>query len=257
MGAAKIVTRTIGLTAAAGVALLGVEAYLVATKKYLRAESAVPVGGRFGRDADPPLAFGVVGDSTSAGVGAGAPGFAYPTFLAERLAATGLRVDLHCFGVVGAVVADALADQVPRAEAAKLDLILVLVGAIDVIKLTPLTRFQRGYSEILDRLTATGATVVVSGLPDMRARSFLEPLRRIAGARGRHLSRVVEAEATTRGLAFAPLADLTGGYFADPPDGAYSSDDFHPGPAGYEAWADAIFPTLDAALAARQISQSG
>ena len=246
-----MVGRTVGLAAAGFVALLGGEALAAALRDYLPTDPALVVGGTFGRTTDPHLVFAVLGDSTAAGVGAGTAELAYPTLLAERLAAAGRHVELHGFGVSGAKVRDVLAVQLPKAEALRPDLVFVGIGGNDVIRLTTVPRFRAEYGEMLDRLQARDSTVVVGSIPDMRVRAFLEPLRRVSGWRGRRLSRAIEAEASTRGVPVVPMAELTGRFFIEHPELAYdSSDDLHPGPAGYESWAEAIAPALLEALAA-------
>lgn len=81
----------------------------------------------------------------------------------------------------------------------------------------------------------------------MRAPAFLEPLRSIAGWRGRAVTATIEETAEESNVTVVPLAERTRDFFLDHPDEAYSSDNFHPGPAGYERWANAFFPeVLDA-----------
>ncbi len=241
-----------GLVAAGFVALLGSEALAAALRDYLPTDPALAIGGIFGLTTDPHLVFAVLGDSTAAGVGAGTPEFAYPTLLAERLAAAGWHVELLGFGVSGAKVRDVLTVQLPKAEAARPDLVFVGIGGNDVIRLTSIPRFRAEYGEMLDRLMATGATVVVGSMPDMRVRAFLEPLRRVSGWRGRSLGRAIETVALKREVPVVPMAERTGRFFLEHPELAYdSSDDLHPGPAGYESWAEAIGPALLEALASR------
>ena len=186
----------------------------------------------------------MLGDSTAAGLGAGDPKHAYATFLSERLGERGWRVELTAFGVSGARVHDVLEEQVPLAVKEEPDLIFVGIGANDSTHLTSLDSVERDMGELIDRLKETGATLVVAGPPDMRAAAWLEPLRSIVGWRGRAVADRIETAAQERGVPVVQLAELAGPYFASNPEDAYASDDFHPGPGGYRAWADAIFPVL-------------
>jgi lysophospholipase L1-like esterase len=86
----------------------------------------------------------------------------------------------------------------------------------------------------------------------MRAAAWLEPLRSLAGWRGRLVADRIEQVALERGVPVVQLAEQAGPYFASNPDDAYAADDFHPGPGGYRAWADAIFPVLLSALEGRE-----
>jgi lysophospholipase L1-like esterase len=238
-----------GCLVAATAGVLGVEVYLALNHDFLPTSPALEIGGTFGPSDGPRVSFVVLGDSTAAGVGAGSAARAYPTLLADALARAGYRVELVGLGVSGARVADLVSDQVPRAVAADPDLVFIGIGANDATHFTRMGDVERDMAAALDSLRArTAATVVVAGAPDMRAALFLEPLRTIVGWRGRRVAATIEEVARDRGVATVPLAERTGPYFVDDPEEHYSADDFHPSAAGYERWADAIFPELQAAL---------
>ena len=234
--------------AAAFAALLGVEIYLAYSREYLPTTPPLELGGSFGPRAGEPLRFTVLGDSTAAGLGAGSPQHAYATVLSERLGERGWRVELTAFGMSGARVADVLNDQVPSAIEADPDLIFVGIGANDSTHLTSLDDVERDMGRLIDQLSETDATLVVAGPPDMRADAWLEPLRSIVGWRGRRVADRIEAAARERGVPTVQLAEEAGPFFASNPEEAYAEDMFHPGPGGYRAWADAIFPVLIEAL---------
>ncbi|MGH2756583.1 MAG: SGNH/GDSL hydrolase family protein [Actinomycetota bacterium] len=243
----KVLTWT-GIVLGSFALLLGVEVYLAYTREYLPTSPAIEIGGTFGPRDGRPLTFVVLGDSTAAGLGAGSAEHAYATVLSERLGRRGWKVDLLAHGESGARVKDVLVEQTPIAERAEADLVFVGIGANDATHLTSLDSIKEDMSATLDRLLGTGATVVVAGPPDMRAHAWLEPLRSIVGWRGRQVAAAIEDVAVERGVPVVPLAELAGPYFASHPEDAYASDDFHPGPGGYRAWADAIFPVLLDAL---------
>lgn len=228
--------------------LLGLEIVLALRRTYLPTDPVMKLGGRFGAPDDRPLSFVVLGDSTAAGLGAGDSADAYASVLARRLADTGRRVDLLALGVSGARIHDLLIEQVPQAVQAHPDLVFVGIGANDVTHLTPLYTIEKDTRSMLERLKATGATVVLAGPPDMRARAWLEPLRTLAGWRGRQVADTMAAVARDEGVPVVPLAQQAGAFFAAHPETVYAEDDFHPGPVGYRAWADAIYPVLHAAL---------
>lgn len=228
--------------------VLGIEVYLAYTREYLPTAPALELGGTFGPPDGKPLTFVVLGDSTAAGLGAGSSEHAYATVLSERLGERGWRVELLAHGESGARVKDVLVEQTPLAEAAGADLVFVGIGANDATHLTSLDGIRAVMGKTLDRLLDTSATVVVAGPPDMRAHAWLEPLRSLIGWRGRQVADAIEDAATERGVPVVPLAELAGPYFASNPEDAYAADDFHPGPGGYRAWAEAIFPVLLDAL---------
>lgn len=232
--------------------LVLVEVGLAYTREYLPTAPAMELGGTFGPPDGEPLRFVVLGDSTAAGLGAGDPRYAYATLLSERLGAAGYRVELLAHGVSGARVKDVAEEQVPLALAAEPDLVFIGIGANDSTHLTSLADVGRYMDEALTALSGTDAAVVVAGPPDMRAHAWLEPLRSIVGWRGRQVADRIKAIAHEHGLLTVPLAERTGPYFAAHPQDAYGEDYFHPGPGGYRAWADAIYPVLSRALEGRQ-----
>jgi lysophospholipase L1-like esterase len=232
--------------------LIVVELALAVRREYLPTEPAMELGGVFGPPDGRPLRFTVLGDSTAAGLGASSPEAAYPTLLARRLASDGFRVELFALGVSGARVEQALYVQAPRAVAHRPDLVFVGIGANDAIHLTPVARVRRNMRELIRHMKLTGAAVVVAGAPDMRAAAWHQPLRWLAGWRGRRVTAAVRAAADVEGVAVVPLAELAGPYFASGGVDAYGGDDLHPGDGGYRAWADAIYPYLDEALRERR-----
>ena len=231
------------------VAIVGVEIVLALSREYEPTTPPLPIGGDFGPPDGTPLTFAVLGDSTAAGVGAGMPSRAYPELLAERLGSSGRRVHLVALGVSGARTRDVLVSQLPQALEAGPDLVFIGIGANDATHLTSVTEVEADMRAILGRLRESGATVVVAGAPDMRVAAFLEPLRSIVAWRGRAVSSAIEAAAAASSVPFVPLAERTGHFFAEDPGRFYSDDLFHPGPAGYALWADAIAPYLLEALA--------
>jgi lysophospholipase L1-like esterase len=250
-----LIRRVVGGFAAVlgGVAtLVFVEIVLAVRREYLPTEPAMELGGVFGPADGHPLRFAVLGDSTAAGLGASSPRAAYPTLLARRLAANGYRVELFALGVSGARVADALHTQTPRTLVHEPDLIFVGIGANDAIHVTPLAAVRRDMRDLIRRVQQSSAALAVAGAPDMRAAAWHEPLRSLAGWRGRRVAAAVRAVAEEAGVAVVPLAELAGPYLSEGHADAYGGDDFHPGDGGYRAWAEAIYPYLDEALRARR-----
>ena len=244
----RLLIGLIALLLALGV-LVGIEILIALRRDYLPTEPAFELDDTFGEPGDDELTFVVLGDSTAAGVGAGAPANTYPQVLARRLAGDGYRVDLQVLGVSGARVEDVRREQLERAIEADPDLVFIAIGANDTTHLTPLDDVREDMSFVLDRLqTETGADIVVAGAPDMRAPAFLQPLRWLSGWRGRQIAGAVEDAGSEAGVAVVELAKETGHLFASDPDRYHSADNFHPSADGYELWSNAIYPVLKEAL---------
>lgn len=185
-----------------------------------------------------------LGDSTAAGVGSGSAEGALPRQVAARL---GRPVELTVLAESGARVDDVLADQVPGVAHLRPDVVLISVGANDVVHLTTRSRFARLYRRVLDQLGA-GQVVVALGVPDMGAvPRFAQPLRAIAGWRGRSLDSGVRGAARERrGVSHVDIEGRTGPAMRRDPDRYFAPDGYHPNQAGYGLWADAVRERLGA-----------
>ncbi len=190
-----------------------------------------------------------LGDSTAVGVGAGGT---HRTVASLVAAARGERVVM--LAESGATVAEVVDTQVEAVGAQDPGVVYVSVGANDVTHLTSTADFRRAYSRLLDRLAGPpgaaagprngehGFRVVVLGVPDMGAPPRLrQPLRAVAGFRGRQLDRVIREVSHGRpGVTYVDIAGPTGGPFRRDPERYFSADRYHPDADGYELWADAV-----------------
>lgn len=180
-----------------------------------------------------------MGDSTAFGVGVtdGADAVASVVALARDERVTNLAVS-------GATLSEVVADQVPKVAADQPDIIYVSVGANDVTHLTRAADFRRDYRKLLAGLPP-GVPVVLLGVPDMGAPPRLrQPLRAIAGYRGRQLDRLVRAATASRAeTTYVDIAGPTGPEFRSDPDRFFADDGYHPSAAGYRLWADAVLAT--------------
>ncbi len=149
--------------------------------------------------------------------------------------------------ISGATLAEVLADQVPGVAGVDPDVIYVSVGANDVTHLTRSGPFSSDYERLLAALPAR-AEVVVLGVPDMGAPPRLaQPLRAVAGWRGRHLDGLVQRAAIGSGrsgpVSYVDIAGATGPRFRADPQRYFAGDGYHPSPDGYTLWADAVLAT--------------
>ena len=184
--------------------------------------------------ADAPLAIWL-GDSTAAGVGADEASATVPARVAAE---TGDH--LLVLAVSGATIEDVLDEQLPRLDGLEPDRIYVSVGSNDVTHLTSRDDFRDRYRELVRRLP--DVPLVLLGVPDMGSPPrLLQPLRAIAGFRGRQLDgEIREVASSTDRATYVDIAGHTGPPFRRNPDRYFSADEYHPSGEGYELWADAV-----------------
>ncbi len=182
-----------------------------------------------------------LGDSTAAGVGASGPSAALPTLVAAgRDGPSQLRVLARS----GATVADVLEHQLPALAGTRPNVAFVSVGANDVTHLTSAPDFERGYRRLVAELPGS-PRVVLLGVPDMGAIPRLaQPLRALAGLRGRRLDEVVREVAAETGSAYVDIAGETGPVMRSDPRRFFAADRYHPSDAGYREWAAAVLEVV-------------
>ena len=228
------------------IALAGFLALLVVEVQLARGGAVLDgrpleLDGRVGGGGGPPLRVLWLGDSTAAGVGVDQPDDALPDVVASAL---GRPVDLEVRAVSGARIGDVLDDQAPSTTGLEADVVFVSVGANDVTHLTSRDDFGDRYRSLLRQLRA-GSAVVLLGVPDMGAIPRLaQPLRAVAGFRGRELDEVVRDVAAEAGATYVPIAAATGPAFRGEPEQLFAADEYHPSAAGYRLWADAVLAAV-------------
>jgi len=238
------VVVAVGLVLVGGL-VLGVEARLARTAPGLPVTTPLALDATVG-GSDPagaPLRMLWLGDSTAAGVGASGPDGALPRQVASRL---GRPVQLTVLAISGAQVEDVIEKQLPKVASLDPDVVLLSIGANDVVHFTSRDSFTRRYRRLLDQLGTT--PVIALGVPDMGAAPrFAQPLRAIAGWRGRALDGCIrDALAGRDAVKYVDIADRTGPVMRRDPDRYFALDRYHPNEAGYGLWADAV---LDVARA--------
>ncbi|WP_139982623.1 SGNH/GDSL hydrolase family protein [Nocardioides litoris] len=176
----------------------------------------------------------VLGDSMSQGVGATAPDRGWVGQLADRLAATGDRLEVLNLSATGARTDDVLDQQLPALAAVGRrpdDVVTVMVGSNDLFGGRAVrARLERSWARLVEEVPA--GTVVMT-LP--------QPTR-AADLANAH----VERAAATGRIVMLDLRETGPTSWR----GRLAADHFHPNDAGYAAIADAVEPGLRAALRA-------
>jgi acyl-CoA thioesterase I len=192
----------------------------------------------------------VLGDSTAVAEGGSyEQGIAVET--AGHLARGGRGVELTNVAVSGARVHDVLTEQLPRADPAHADIVLLDVGANDVTHLTRSGAVARDFERIVNTLLQANCKmkIVVTGSPDMSTPPRIPRLLRgLAGVRSRAINRLAKDLVKRHELTFAPIAERTGPLFARDRT-LFSADRFHPNDRGYALWIAVLNEALDQALA--------
>ncbi len=183
-----------------------------------------------------------LGDSTAFGVGVTDGADTVASLVAEARGERVLNI-----AVSGATLADVVGHQraeLPTRPGDRPERIYISVGANDVTHLTRVEDFFVDYRDLLARLP--DVEIVVLGVPDMGAPPRLpQPLRAIAGWRGRRLDREVRRAAARNGrTTYVDIAGRTGPAFRTHPDRYFAADGYHPDAAGYRLWADAVLATV-------------
>ena len=235
----KLVGLTLGILLA-GPVLLGAEVVLAA-----RGEPPRPlppdIDACVGCDGSvPPLRTAWLGDSTAAGVGAEAAEGVVGRQVARRL---DRPVQVRVLAGSGDRIADVVDRQLPQL-AADTEIVFVSVGANDATHLTRVGTFSTSYQRLLDGMPG-GACVVLLGLPDLGSPPrLLQPLRAVAGWRGRALDRRVRDLARRSGSTYVDIAGSTGPAFRRDRS-LFAADGYHPDDLGYGLWAGAVTSAMD------------
>lgn len=183
----------------------------------------------------------IVGDSSGAGVGAATQAEALAGRLSAALAQRlGGGVHWRLIAKTGHTTADALADFA-SAELEAADVLVTALGVNDVVSQVSPRRWV-GQLQQLHELAVQRAGVrysLHSAVPPMHAFPLLpQPLRWLLGAHALRMNRMLARKLlgqAQRGLQALP-PNLHGAAAAE----LMATDGFHPGPAGYQLWADAL-----------------
>lgn len=226
---------------------------------FIAAFVAVFFGGAFARasaapgataPADREIRMTVAGDSLALGIGASdsARGFAFDLF--ERVRAEHAASEVTNLAIGGATARDVLRLEVPRIDASHPTVILVEIGANDLVRRRSAGAFASDYRALVEaiRRASPRATIVLFNVPDIAVspifeRSIKPALHRLALA----YNVTVAREARRIGAPVVDLFDFSKRADSDP--GRYfSADQFHPSDEGHAAIAASAWPTVRRAI---------
>ncbi|MGH3292290.1 MAG: SGNH/GDSL hydrolase family protein [Trebonia sp.] len=194
------------------------------------------------RDGDAPDPLWVVlGDSTAQGLGAPGPrgGYVGQTLYQLRQT-TGSHWQVLNLSVSGALIRDVLADQIPRLDGQRPDLVTCGAGANDIMYSPP----GKLFGDLRTLLAEVPEDTVVLDLPLLSG--FWGIVGHMSVPYITRINRVIREVAFDRGLRVAEVSR----HFTPPWMGKFSVDNFHPSQDGYRDWSRALGEALTAGPAA-------
>ena len=173
----------------------------------------------------------IVGDSTAVGTGASAP----QASLAGLISREHPQVQIVNRAKDGARFAD-IARQLEGDE--RFDVIVVLGGGNDVIRLTGREELQAGIERTAQLARARADTVILMPSGNVgNAPFFFAPWSWLMTQRSKNLHQLVRSAAASSGAIYVKLyQDKAADPFAQEPGRLHARDGLHPSDAGYELW---------------------
>ncbi len=190
------------------------------------------------RGRSPTLNIWAIGESPAVGVGVATLGESVIAQAGDELARlTGRRVRWHVRGRAGLRAAAVTRDQLPGVSDAVPDVMILLLGVSDTLRLCSVAAWRRDLERLLEMIRAQvspGVPVVLTGVPPLtRLPALKPPLAWIFGLHGMRLNRILRRLAQNRPHVW---------YLATPGTRreAFASDGLHPGWRGYRDWGRAL-----------------
>jgi len=179
----------------------------------------------------------VLGDSTAQGLGAPGPRGGYVGQTLDLLRrTTGRHWRVLNLSVSGALIRDVLADQIPRLDGQRPDLVTCGTGANDILFSAP----GKLFSDLRALLAAVPDDTVMLDLPLLSG--FWWIVGHMSVPYIARINRVIYEVASERNLKVAEVSR----HFIAPWAGKFSVDNFHPSQNGYRDWSRALAEALSA-----------
>jgi lysophospholipase L1-like esterase len=190
-----------------------------------------------------PIVYVALGDSTGAGIGATNGGYVARLFRRLSEARTGSELLNLC--VSGATTEDLLRRQLQPGVDKSPQLITVGIGINDIGHGFNIEQFAKNYEQILTTLKEkTQAEIVVTNIPDVSSAPRIpSSLRSEYQRQIERFNERLEQIVQRHGVTIFDIFSITRRELPSHPE-YFSSDGFHPSDAGYELWAEEMWPTL-------------
>lgn len=161
------------------------------------------------------------------------------------------HVELISLAVGGAKARDVIEGQLAEAIRLEPTVATLNVGSNDALRGVRASAYRRRLATIIERLTATGAGILVWGVGDLGSiPRFPHTLQRVASARSRAFDAIAREIAVHHPTAVKVHAwgSHASKRFYDEPD-LWAGDLFHAGDVGHTMLAEEVLPAFEAALA--------
>lgn len=194
-----------------------------------------------------------LGDSTVEGVAATSPERNYVSRLYERLRTAYPAARMLNLGRGGAVSADVVATQLPRAIELRPDLVTVSVGPNDITGGVTVEEYASNVDRLLRALVReTRAPVVVNLLPDLAVtpRFSHSDKRERVGALTVRFNEALSREAQHYHVAVVDLYRPSREEVPRHPE-LVATDGYHPSDLGYARWAELMWAAVEPRIARR------
>lgn len=242
----RVATRVLAGTAIAGAAIVVVQTWgrLDKARELAAASRAIQA-----HPAQARLRLLVVGDSTAVGTGASTP----ERSVAGRLAAAMPDLAIDNLGENGARFADVVA-QLERAPARRYDVVLVMAGGNDVIRLTDEAALRDDIDRVAALAKSRGSRVVLFPCGNVgNAPFFVRPFAWWMRARSIVLHALVRESADRHDAAYVSVyRERADDPFAREPGRYHAADGLHPGDEGYALWTDELLRQAPIVVAPRR-----
>ena len=190
-----------------------------------------------------PIVYLALGDSTGAGVGSRNGG--YPARIFQRILTKqpGSRLINLC--VSGATTADVLRNQLDRGLVSQPNLITLGIGINDIGHGLDVEEFGKNYERIVSSLRSKSqAHLVIINIPEISSAPRIPDFARAEYQRVIvNFNRRLEEIASRYDVTVFDVHTTTREQLPAHPE-FFSSDGFHPSDAGYELWANEMWPVI-------------
>jgi lysophospholipase L1-like esterase len=212
--------------------------------------------GSFGDPSLPRLRMLVLGDSTITAPGVEPLDDCWVRRVAIHLSDR-YHVELISVAVGGSRVSDVRNNQIHRAIVLGGDLAVLSVGGNDALRMTPVSRFEATYDQVLRTLINAFPAVAVCGVGDLGTIPRLPALAQgVARVRGRSIDHAIGRVTHEYDV---PKSRAWGPEFArfeyDPE--VWAADLFHASAQGHQMYGDAAIPLVEEALRRARPALSG